>query len=403
MVSEADAAEENLNRANLTQKKTFSNFLSYAWLQYRKSPVSIFLDGLVGGMLLSFLVDEEEKCHDTDFTRVFFGIGLLHFLSGMLSNMSDYSRKAAVIDNEESTLERKLALLLIFFQHLLKMLQFPALFLLSWFVIKIKFNVFRIWTHYEEEIRPVGANSDNCMVCYCEKNHLNLAIVVVSFQIIYGIATLLSWLAIWYIDSDDSAMELEEMKIWKEEEKRLQNTFWGKVKETALIIGLHPLFNESMGSMFVSLSVAAPLENSGIHFLEYHILEWFLFGGVISTLTRVFSRIIEGMESLALADGIISRKEHWLIISLKVAKLPLFLLEFFVFLAVLFITIKDYDIVIHDKHEAQNLGKVDLYCEEGLWRFTKTCAVIYSGILVLRIIIIVSVWVGLHKDEEKLH
>ena len=56
-------------------------FLDYSCHRYLDVRTSIFIDGLVGGMFLSFLLDTDEKCQDTSFTGTFFTISLLHFLS----------------------------------------------------------------------------------------------------------------------------------------------------------------------------------------------------------------------------------------------------------------------------------------------------------------------------------
>ena len=46
-------------------------FLSYAMGRYQTRTGSLFLDGLVGGMFLSFLMDTGETCMDRNFTQVF--------------------------------------------------------------------------------------------------------------------------------------------------------------------------------------------------------------------------------------------------------------------------------------------------------------------------------------------
>ena len=117
------------------------SFLGYFSYCYRKSRGSIFIGGLVGGMFLSFLMDEDEKCHDRWFTTVFFVIGILHFLSNTLSGAAAYAKKAREADQEVTLLERKCQLFIIFLQHLVKLAQYPMVIWLSWYIVQFSTEV----------------------------------------------------------------------------------------------------------------------------------------------------------------------------------------------------------------------------------------------------------------------
>ena len=75
--------------------KTFGEFMDYFSVCYRRSRGSIFIGGFVGGMFLSFLMDESDKCHDRSFTQAFFIIGITHFLSNIVGGAASYAKEAS--------------------------------------------------------------------------------------------------------------------------------------------------------------------------------------------------------------------------------------------------------------------------------------------------------------------
>ena len=119
----------------------FREFLRYFSYCYRKSRGSIFIGGLVGGMFLSFLMDEDDKCADRSFTTVFFIIGILHFLANILSGAASYAEKASAADKEVTLLERKCQLFIIFLQHLVKLAQYPMVAWLGWYIVKFNSEI----------------------------------------------------------------------------------------------------------------------------------------------------------------------------------------------------------------------------------------------------------------------
>ena len=67
----------SLSQTSQTPVKTDKvTFLSYAMGRYQTRTGSLFLDGLVGGMFLSFLMDTGETCMDRSFTKLYFVIGI---------------------------------------------------------------------------------------------------------------------------------------------------------------------------------------------------------------------------------------------------------------------------------------------------------------------------------------
>ena len=107
-------------------------------------------------------------------------------------------------------------------------------------------------------------------------------------QIILGAVTFLLWFIMWFVDSEDEANEEEEMRKWKEAEKRMKNSIYGKGKKISLITGMHPFFNDSVAAVMLSLAVSLPITNCNIH-----ITIWFLYAGVISIPTNVFDKLLK--------------------------------------------------------------------------------------------------------------
>ena len=116
--------------------KTFGEFMDYFSVCYRRSRGSIFIGGFVGGMFLSFLMDESDKCHDRSFTQAFFIIGITHFLSNLMGGAASYAKEASQADADITLFERKIQLLMVFLQHVMKIAQYPLVFWLGFYVIK---------------------------------------------------------------------------------------------------------------------------------------------------------------------------------------------------------------------------------------------------------------------------
>jgi len=202
-------------------------FLNFSCHRYLDVRTSIFIDGLVGGMFLSFLLDTDEKCQDTSFTGTFFTISLLHFLSKIVNNLAEYSHQASQMDGKETLMERRISLICILVQHLVKVTEFPLVLWLCYYVIQFHFGS---WTFVKKDVIPEDAKPSNCQVCYCDRNYVHLATLVFFIQIIFGAVTFLLWFIMWFVDSEDDAKEEEEVRKWKEAEKRMKNSFYGKIK-----------------------------------------------------------------------------------------------------------------------------------------------------------------------------
>ena len=116
--------------------------------------------------------------------------------------------------------------------------------------------------------------------------------------------------------------EQAEEREWKTEQERLKNTVWGKLWGIVILIGLHGFYNPWVAGVLLSLSFALPHENCNLH-----VTEWFLYSGVIFTLTEYLTSVQQEVEEGSSGDGIVNKAEHRLIDGLKFMKLPLFIFE----------------------------------------------------------------------------
>ena len=109
-------------------------------------------------------------------------------------------------------------------------------------------------------MKPAGASSTNCEVCFCDRNTVNLAILVFIFQIVYGLVSLGCMVFMWYVDSDDDVAQMIEAAEWAEAEKMEAMTWKGKLKKV----------NTEQGNIYSSASLL-----SGPTAAEYGpLLQW---------------------------------------------------------------------------------------------------------------------------------
>jgi len=361
----------------------FREFLRYFSYCYRKSRGSIFIGGLVGGMFLSFLMDEDDKCADRSFTNVFFIIGILHFLANILSGAASYAEKASAADKEVTLLERKCQLFIIFLQHLVKLAQYPMVAWLGWYIVKFNSEIAGKWTHDRADIVPEKATSSSCEVCFCDRNTVHLATLVFIFQMVYGLVSLGCMVFMWYVDSKDDAAEMEEDLEWTRAEQAEAYTWKGKLKKVGQLLVMDPFFNGRVAGIVLSTSVALPHTSCNIH-----VTEWFLVIGIVSCVTEVFTQLTKEVEVLAAKDGIINRAEHILIDCLKFLKLPLFLFELAGYGAIVTRVFMEIEDIEFDDNTS------DHFCQRGIWNICLIITTVYSLVFVFRIVVIAASLVG---------
>ena len=297
--------------------------LHYYFEQYSRRTSSIFLDGLVGGMFLSYLLDIAFKCDDKLFIATFFYISIAHYCSKVIEDMGDYSRAAAASDGRRTRLERLLEAGLPYLLHLVRLVQLPLLLLLTYEVGKLLVKEGSgLLVHDMEEARAKQER-------FCEGNDMHLAVVTVAFQFFYGFLILLSWTVCWNIDSEDDEVEREEEEAWRREEAEQGKSVWGNFKEFVLVVGMESFFDGQVSGTFMSLALALPHESCNIH-----VTEWFLMAGVVATLTEVINDLRQEVERCVGLDKIINKAEHRLIVFLKAVRFPLFCAELAAFFVI---------------------------------------------------------------------
>ena len=240
-----------------------------------------------------------------------------------------------------------------------------------------------LWSHVKGE---EGKN-------YCEANYVHIAAVTVSFQLLYGLFIVLSWTVLWAVDREDDAVEEEEEKAWREAEEKAKGTLWGNIKEFVLVVGIQSFYHDSISATFMSLALALPHANCNIH-----VTEWFLLAGVVATLTDVVNDLREEVENLAFLDGIINLVESRLIVGLRMVNFPLFVMELVTYGAIFSLVISHAGDITFTK--AQNETNPD-YCEKGVWQLMIAVIVIYTALLIFRVVTLAGSLISDNKTKTK--
>ena len=359
--------------------------LHYYRIQYIQRTGSIFLDGLVGGMFLSFLLDTEEKCDNKTFIRIFFYITIAHYLSKMLGDMASYSREAGRRDGVQTAMEKVIDKIFPYLLHLIRIIQFPLLLVLSYHVITLKIGELSNWTH-DRELRDEKKEAGE-EIFFCEANEIHIALVTVIFQFFYGLVILFSWTFLWAIDRKDDEAERVEEERWRWEEDLQSGSWWGRVKELVLVITAESFLDSQVAGTFLALALALPHESCNIH-----VTEWFLVCGVVSTLTAVINQLREEVQTLASLDGIINRMEHRLILLLRMTNFPLFMTQFVAFIMISSMMVGNWTNIENDPEKAKNSdGSHNPYfCEKGTWQLMVGVVIIYPPIILFRAAVVVG-------------
>jgi len=357
--------------------------LKYYLARLKDRTGSIYLDGLVGGMFLAFLLDTSETCDNKAFINVFFYIGMTHYASLVIGDQMDYSRRAAAHDDKETKMEKVIQSAFPVLLHIIRLVQYPLLCALMYYVLVLNVWERELWSHIKGE---EGKN-------YCEANYVHIAAVTVSFQLLYGLFIVLSWTVLWAVDREDDAAEEEEEKAWREAEEKEKGTLWGNIKEFVLVVGIQSFYHDSISATFMSLALALPHANCNIH-----VTEWFLLAGVVATLTDVVNDLREEVENLAFLDGIINLVESRLIVGLRMVNFPLFVMELVTYGAIFSLVISHAGDITFTK--AQNETNPD-YCEKGVWQLMIAVIVIYTALLIFRVVTLAGSLISDNKTKTK--
>ena len=147
----------------------------------------------------------------------------------------------------------------------------------------------------------------------------------------------------------------------------------------------------------MSLAISHPKENCNIP-----VMEWFLFAGVVATLTDVINILREEVEAVSMLDGIINKAEHRLLTILRMVIFPLFLMEFTCFMSIVTLVFEHFENIVTDadkaKREDDSLNPH--YCESGPWKLMCSVVIIYFIVLVFRIITLLGSFWGVDVNKQ---
>ena len=112
-------------------------------------------------MFLTFLMSTDEACMDKSFTQMYFIIGILHFICGIVENLSLYAEEASAEDGVISTMEKWLIWLTSMISQVLRIAEMPMVGVLGYYSLKFTILEKDKWTHDDEKVKPDGAMSNN--------------------------------------------------------------------------------------------------------------------------------------------------------------------------------------------------------------------------------------------------
>ena len=200
-----------------TENRGFKGFLRYFWDDYKTKTDSIYLDGLVGGMFLSFIMADEESCKDPTFTYTFFIISCLHYSCGILGSITEYVEKAAASDGVVSPREKLIQSGCHLLAHLIRLCQYPMIVVLGYDIIKMTLVEADKWVHDKDEEEFIDDDeTKECIKCFCMGSFVKIGTITFIMQMLYGTFELFFTWLMWYIDDDDDEKERREQAEFKE-------------------------------------------------------------------------------------------------------------------------------------------------------------------------------------------
>jgi len=355
------------------------DLLKYYFARLKQRRESIYLDGLVGGMFLAFLLDTSDTCDNKEFINVFFYIGLSHYVSLVIGDQMAFSRRAAAQDDQETRMEKIIQSVFPVVLHIIRLVQYPLFCALAYYVLIIQIVERDLYTH-EHGVKDKK---------HCEANYVHIAGISVVFQLLHGLFIVVCWTVLWAVDREDDAAEEEEERAWREAEIKARGTVWGNIKEFILVVGIQGFYDDQVSGTFLGLAVALPHVNCNIH-----VTEWFLVAGVVATLITVVNELREEVELLAKLDCIINLAESRLIVGLRMVNFPLFVVELASYIAISVAVFRhSNDIEFRRDPEDKNPH----YCESGVWKLMIAVMVIYTGLLIFRVVVLAG---SLISDQQ---
>jgi len=347
---------------------------------------SLFLEGLVGGMFLSFLLETEGDCDDKFFTVVFFIIGLSHFLCHIVENLEAFIEEALTIDGDATVTNLEVVIDWIAWVTLLviRVVQYPMVVALGYYTIKFDLIEPGQWKHEMDE----NETEENSELFFCLDTFVQLAKMTFAFQIIIGIILFSLWLIMWAVDSEDDEDELRQESAWKKFEKNMASNWWGYIYETLLLISSQSFFNSGVASAMLALAIALPDENCHI------AMKNFLIGGLIQTMIGALRNIRIRVEEMADLDGIINWAEYCIIQVLIFLHFPLFIVQFYCFVMLFWDVLSTYSTVTHNPEH----GEEENYCAQGTWQFMIAVSGIYSVVFLFKVFVIIAMLIKRIKN-----
>ena len=348
------------------------SLVRFCWDRYKDCPNSVAVKALIAGLFFTHLLDDDELCNDRMFTRFMFYLSVLHLVIETSTGLLAYSEKVANMHGERSTIEDAIPMFFKILRHFLRLLQYPILCGMTYYVIKFMHEERNGTLYHERDLFDEcleRQNGDPMVIdCdYCQRSTVSLARFTVFSQLVYGVMVLGTWYVGWKVS-------IVKGKARRPRRTKMMNS---RIMETIFALVEIPLFDSDICDAMMSLSIAATP-----YTCKFINLNWFLTVCFCNILNTFLSDMRTRMETISKEDGSISQLEQWILDSLQLLHFPLFLVEVAALFYINVIFWAEFENVQHVDENA------DSYCSEGTWNVTSFIVGMYSCLLVFKIIVV---------------
>ena len=353
VISDTVTTTSYSKRKDLGPCQVFADLFKYCFNRSKELTDSIYLDGLVGGMILNYYTDTNEICEDALFNIVFFLICVLHSVSFVVKGIENKYDNTWFSAIQYYTMQ------------IIRILQFLTVVALNVAVIHIVSEVDQ-WTHDKQK---------DPQKKYCMAYDFHIGEAALIYHWVYGTLILMTWVIMWWADRKDKEHNNVEQMKWQEEERKQKGTLCGKIKEVILMVSDtdRSFYNVVYASIFLAVGIGLP-KDSCIRDVQNS----FLAAGVVQTCSGVLSHLIGYVGLLAAQDGIITKAGNRFIQCLRYGGFLLFMADLSVF-AVLIWTFRS-----HSSHIDYKDITNDHYCDSHTFTLMCLWMGVYAGVIILK-------------------
>ena len=191
---------DQLNALVPETSKEASTFIVFARKRFLLNCGSIYVNGIVGGIFMEYLLHDDEDCWNDGYINVFLIITVLHFICGVREHLSQNASLVFETDGKISRIEKVIQQNIFYLQQVFRLIEFIPILMLGYYVFDFHGWGGRQWTFEIPEAD--GTNSEDCTVCYCSRSDVHNAELCFYLHIVYAVATFIMWLSMWWAHKD---------------------------------------------------------------------------------------------------------------------------------------------------------------------------------------------------------